>query len=154
MAKPRRHPDEARALALLSVAYGYVPSVTVIHKFHAAVRSYNAGDLATAKMHLALTGLPALRRMEQVQKMQAAEQWLAQGNTILSLLKHCGIEEVLDDPNAYALYKTVSKSNPYHRGTGPGSLRADGECCLPRRVDCQPREPVRGGATGDGLPNG
>lgn len=110
--------DEAKVLSLLSVVYGQCVSPSVARNFHAAAKSYKEGDETIALMHLALTGLPALHKMDQVQLLSEADDFLNSGRTPLALLKFCGIETILDCPVAQELYKFVTKYNPYHKPAG------------------------------------
>lgn len=99
--------DDAVVLALLSVASGSVLDVSVIHKIHAAGKAYRSGDTLTASMHIALTGIWGFTKIEQAQKLFAAEMYLASGGTPLGLLKNAGIETILACPVASRLYKFV-----------------------------------------------
>ncbi|HEU5047076.1 MAG TPA: hypothetical protein VFT64_04450 [Rickettsiales bacterium] len=110
--------DEKRVMTLLSVAHGRVPAQKTLNYIRNAEKHYQQGDALMCSMALALTGVHGFTQIEQAHELFAAEEFLNTGGTELELLKHCGIERVLDDPNALALYKMLAKENPYHKPAG------------------------------------
>ena len=110
--------DELRALSLLSVAMGKAISPAAMGYIRCAERHHRLGNSVMRDMALALTGVPTLQKVEQIKRLTDAIAFLDSGKTPLELLKNVGIENILDDANAYELYKYVSKFNPNHKPAG------------------------------------
>jgi hypothetical protein len=85
--------DEARLLALLSIAHGFAVPATVLKQLAWAEREFDRGDLAKSAMHVALAGLSALAGGEGARRLHIAAGILDHRFlTPLGLLKACGLD--------------------------------------------------------------
>jgi len=72
-------PDE-RTLALLSVAYGYAVSASILGFIQRAARAYVRGETALADIHLAHGGLPEIKDLDRAAyRLLLADRLLAEG---------------------------------------------------------------------------
>ncbi len=85
--------EDARLLALLSVAFGYAVSANVLKHLVCAEAEFERGDLAKSAMHVALTCLPALSGSEAARRLHIAAGILDRGFlTPLGLMKACELD--------------------------------------------------------------
>src|SRR5271155_1519500 len=75
----KRAGEEARLLALLSVAHGFVVPSSVLKHLAWAELEFQRRNLAKSAMHVALTGLPALSGIEAARRLHMAAGILDRG---------------------------------------------------------------------------
>jgi hypothetical protein len=134
--------EEARLLALLSIAYSFAVSANTLKHLAWAEREFDRGAFAKSAMHVALTGLPPLSGSGAARRLRIAAGILDHGFlTPLGLLKACGfdcaeIESLAKsyDPNEPRVPKGNPDGGQWTRD-GPKVLRG-----LPCRRHCPNRQ--------------
>ena len=108
-------PDE-RTLALLSVAYGYAVSASILGFIQRAARAYVRGETALADIHLAHGGLPEIKDLDRAAyRLFLADRLLAEGMDPGNLL-----DALEMDSTALRLLK-ASSDDPNHPGWPAGT---------------------------------
>ncbi len=100
--------EEARLLALLSVAFDRPWPPTILRKLEFAETEFRRGDLAKSAMHVALANLPPFENRQSAYRLHIAAGFLDKGFlTPLDLMKLCEI-----DPTGVAALKKYSPDQP------------------------------------------
>ncbi|WP_113891846.1 hypothetical protein [Roseiarcus fermentans] len=123
-------PEEARLLALLSVAYGFPVPAKVLKHLAWAEAEFDRGDFAKSAMHVALTGISAFAGREGARRLHIAAGILDEGFlTPTAVLKACG----LDGGEVETLANITKTSRAFLRAT---RTEASGRptVSLPRRT--------------------
>jgi hypothetical protein len=82
--------EEARLLALLSVAYGFAVPANTLKHLGWAEREFERGDIPKSAMHVALTGLPGLAGTDSARRLHIAAGIIDHGFlTPPGLMKAC-----------------------------------------------------------------
>jgi hypothetical protein len=85
--------DEARLLALLSVASGLAIPTSALKHLVAAEREFNRGDPMKSGRHVRMAGIPALRSRESARLLYVAAGLLDQGCVLpIDLMKACELD--------------------------------------------------------------
>ena len=133
--------EEARLLALLSIATKRAVPPSVIGRIQHSEREFQAGNLAKSAMHIALANLPALARPEDAYRLYIAAALVDEGFvTPTELMKAADI-----DPTYVEALRKYSPDQPRAPAgdTGGGRWIREGEVAPPAVGRKQRAKPIQ-----------